>query len=191
MVLRKRQGEALPLHGQPGETGGVTVEDADEADVERTVEERLHLWKRLEASEGERNARPFLTELAHGVLDQPGAGGGDDEADRDGADLAACRLPADLLGLGRLLEHCARLREKALTHRGERDAPGLAIEELGAERRFEGTDLLAQGGCGDLQPFRRMSEMQLFGDRHEITKVPDFHAVDYSVQPNEGARPGE
>ena len=42
---------------------------------------------------------------------------------------------------------------------------------------FQLLDLLAEGGLRGVQPLRGASKIQLFGDRHEVTQVAQFHGT--------------
>src|SRR3981189_195200 len=76
----------------------------------------------------------------------------------------------------RLLERRARLVEEALADMSERDAAGLAHEQLRAKQRLQSLDLRAQRRRGDIQPRRRPGEMQRFGHGHEASEMSKLHA---------------
>lgn len=58
---------------------------------------------------------------------------------------------------------------------GEFHAALGAQEKARAELLFERLDLLAQGGLGDAQLFRRAREVQFFGRGDEVTELAEIH----------------
>ena len=78
--------------------------------------------------------------------------------------------------MGGLLERFLRFDQEAFAGMGEADRTlGLAGEQLGAEQRFQGADLMTERGRGDVETRRRARKMQFFGDGDEVTEVAKFH----------------
>jgi len=57
---------------------------------------------------------------------------------------------------------------------GECDAPTGSLKEGRFEKGFESLDLLRQGGLGDSELLRRAPEVERFGHRSEVSKMPEF-----------------
>ena len=71
--------------------------------------------------------------------------------------------------------------EKAAGHRVQRGAGGgeldlapVAPEQLGAQRRFQAADLLAEGRLRQVQALRGAGEVQLLGRGHEVPQIPEM-----------------
>ncbi len=65
--------------------------------------------------------------------------------------------------------------EQRLAGRGERDARRAALEQGGAEVRFEGVNLLTQRRLGHTDPLGRLGEMPDFGHCHEVSELLQLH----------------
>ncbi|CAK7279952.1 conserved hypothetical protein [Streptomyces misionensis JCM 4497] len=72
-------------------------------------------------------------------------------------------------------EHGARLRQQPFPGRRQPHPARRAVEQLGAQFPFQPPYLLAHRGLHDVQPVGRPPEVQLLGDRDEITELPQFH----------------
>ena len=77
-----------------------------------------------------------------------------------------------LLGRG---QGAAGGRQQRLPGRGERDAPVIAHEQRIAQLSFERVDRGAQAGLHDVHPGGRAGEVQLFGDRDEMSELAQLH----------------
>ena len=72
-------------------------------------------------------------------------------------------------------EDAAYVREKRGSGYGEPHTAREAFEQLNAELVLELADLLADGRPRDVQASRGTAEVDLFGRRHEVPKVSQFH----------------
>ena len=98
------------------------------------------------------------------------------DANGELAGLAPLRLPRETGGALRRGQNAARLLEKSLTRRSQRDTPLGSKKEIHFELALEVPNLLAQRRLRGVQPARRMSEMKFFRDCDEVSKVAKFHA---------------
>jgi hypothetical protein len=57
----------------------------------------------------------------------------------------------------------------------QRDGPAIAVEQADFQVAFERLDLLGERRTRDMQPLRRATEVQLFGDGHEVAQLPQLH----------------
>jgi len=67
-------------------------------------------------------------------------------------------------------------QEKAAVRR-QLDVPAVANEQRAPDARLERLDLLRQRRRGDMQTLGRAPEVQLLGDRHEVTQLTQFHVA--------------
>src|SRR5580704_1134297 len=75
-----------------------------------------------------------------------------------------------------LREHHSSMIQKDSARGREFDATRVPQKKRRADFPLEIADLAAQGGLGGMQSlFRRKLETSGFGDRDEITKMPEFH----------------
>jgi len=116
-----------------------------------------------------------LLKTANELLDQAKQRHHGHEADRDPADLAACRLTRDRLRLRSLAQNSARAFEKTTADIGEFDlGVALSRHESRAELRFEFFDLVAQRWRADAEAQRGSAEVLVVGERHEIAEQTRF-----------------
>src|SRR5262249_43576400 len=79
-----------------------------------------------------------------------------------------------------LSERRARFFKKPFACLGQRDGALLpARKKLCAEHSLEGLNLMAQRGRRNIEFFGGAREMQFFGDRDEIPKMPQFDGPKY------------
>ncbi len=74
-----------------------------------------------------------------------------------------------------LLEHAYRAGMEEAAGLGQRQRPGLAVEQLEAEFLLELLDLPAQRWLRDIEPFGRPGEAALLRHCDEILEVPKIH----------------
>ncbi len=120
--------------------------------------------------------RQRLAEGSHGAREyarQRRRGG---ETDPEVADLAARGALGGFDGAGRLRQRRACLDQEQLAGFGQFDLPPVAVEQRDAKLALDRLDLQAQGRLADVQAFRRAAEVQLLGDRDEITELAKFHS---------------
>jgi hypothetical protein len=70
------------------------------------------------------------------------------------------------------------LREERRARRRQRDAPPVAHQELDSHVVLERPDLLAERRLGHVQALGGSTEVQLLGDRDEVTEVAKLHTRD-------------
>ena len=72
----------------------------------------------------------------------------------------------------RPLQNAARFPKEPLTRRSQLDVAPDAAQEVHLELGLEIPNLLAQGRLGGVEAVRGAAEMEVFGDRDEVPKVP-------------------
>jgi hypothetical protein len=78
--------------------------------------------------------------------------------------------------MGGLFERLLRFGEEAFTGIGEANrALGLAGKQLGPEHGLERPDLMAESRRRDIEAGGGPGEVQLLGDRGEVSEVAQFH----------------
>src|SRR5512143_532323 len=139
---------------------------ADEPDVDMTCPKGGDLGLRRQILKDDFHRRGVLGEETKDRTQEKPVGlrgNADGELER----LAPRRVPRDAGGALRRGENAARLVEKSLTRRSQRDPPLGSKKEIDLELALEISNLLAQGRLGGVEPARRMAEMKLFRDRDE------------------------
>lgn len=74
-------------------------------------------------------------------------------------------------------QHPARVRQEALSVRGEGHLPGGPQEELHAQLAFQAPDVPAERLLGDVQPGGGTGEVEFLGDGGEGAQEPGFDVV--------------
>ena len=62
------------------------------------------------------------------------------------------------------------MRQQRLPNQGQPHALAATVEQRGAQLPFQHPDLLAQRRLGDKEPLGRPGEVQVLGNRHEVTR---------------------
>ena len=75
-------------------------------------------------------------------------------------------------------QHLSSIDQEVSTCWCQSDMSSVADEKLSSEFTFEVAYLLRQRRSGKMKPFCRPTEMEFFGDGHEVGQLPKFHAVD-------------
>ncbi|MNF86144.1 hypothetical protein D3C84_685720 [compost metagenome] len=99
-----------------------------------------------------------------------------DHADFQFAQLAAAGLTRQVQRAVELFEHQRRLFLEHLPGGGQFDPVVAALEQRRAQLLLQQADLLAQRWLADVQPGGGATEVQLFGQRHEVTQQSQVHA---------------
>ena len=73
-----------------------------------------------------------------------------------------------------VLEQAAGHRVQRGAGGGELDLAPVAPEQLGAQRRFQAADLLAEGRLRQVQALCGAGEVQLLGHGHEVPQIPEM-----------------
>ena len=95
--------------------------------------------------------------------------------------LARDKGPCCLRRFIRTLENRPRFVEENFPRLRESHRARISFEQLHAEFILEVADLPAQGGLRDTQLRRRLGEIQVLGNGHEVTEVPEFHSHTFKV----------
>lgn len=74
-------------------------------------------------------------------------------------------------------QHAQRLGEERLAGRGQRRAPGVALEEAGADLVLEAADLAAEGRLGEVERCRGPPEVEVLGHDGEAAHEPEVQVV--------------
>jgi hypothetical protein len=171
--LGKRDHESHPA-GRFGDQAFRLQWKADEPDVDLASAKRVDLGLRGQILKEDLDKRSVLAEEAEHLAQEEPVGLRGNTND-DLLRLAPRRLSRQTGGALRRGKNAARLLEKSLTRRRQLDVPLRSEKEIHLELAFEVSNLLAQGRLGGVQPARRMSEMELFRDRDEISKMAKLH----------------
>jgi hypothetical protein len=87
-------------------------------------------------------------------------------------------------------EERARSLEQDFTSACQSERSGAPLEQRDAKLFLELLDLLTKRGLSYVQPFGCARKAQLLADRHEVTKMAQFHAAAYQrvAPPDNGVR---
>jgi len=101
--------------------------------------------------------------------------GDGDEADGQGARIAALVLARALDGVFELGEDGADVFKEGGARSGERYAAVAALKQSGADFVFERLDLGGQRWLRDVQALGRAREAALFRNSDKVPELPQFH----------------
>ncbi|KWV85463.1 hypothetical protein PFLmoz3_04903 [Pseudomonas fluorescens] len=85
------------------------------------------------------------------------------------AGRAGSQFGGDVLCKPGVFQRCAGIRQKVLALGGQCDRTTGAVEQAKAKLGFQSRDLPRQRRLGKVQALGRTAEVQLFGDRQEVT----------------------
>ena len=102
---------------------------------------------------------------------------GERETGDDFARRAAVQLLGLVAGAPHFGEHRAGAAHESLADRGQDHATGAALEQRRAELALELLHAAGQRRLGELQMPRRRAQTATLGDRHDIAKLVEFHAL--------------
>lgn len=155
----------------------MTARQPDESDVERAIEQQLHLARRRVLAQSEIHAGELAPERGDG-REHEVIGPRCRESDSNATHLSLCGLTGrddsgvdaahDTPCLGQ--ERLARLRQL--------DAAAGAIEQYDAKLPFEPTNRLTQRGLRHMQTLSSLSKAPEFGDRDELNELAKLHDRD-------------
>jgi hypothetical protein len=137
------------------------------SDVDLASHEGFDLSRRIELTQIEDDLWVAREKRREDLPKHPALGGGT-EPDRQASDLAATRSARDRHRMVGIVEDMTGLFEEGAARLRESDEMARAMEEIDPELALQVLDLMGKGGLGDMELFRRATEVQLVGDRDEI-----------------------
>src|SRR6266540_1931573 len=173
MTFRKHNDERL-TDDRFHDEGLVARGKPQQARMDLAVVQHLELFARPEELKRELDSRMTLAKEGQQARKDVELGGRH-VADDQLADLAPRRPARDLHRALRLGQRQPRFDEEGPTGVRQRDSAIRPMEETDAELALEVADLLTERRLRDVQALRGSTEMQLFGDRHEVPEVTKLH----------------
>ena len=159
------------MYYRGGDAVGVGGARPYEAHVLQAAAERRELRRGIEHREPHLDRRATRPEPPERLRQDAAERRRDHVAQVDGAGLAAARSPDGRLGALELAERDRRFAEQRLAGLSQRHGgASAAVQEPGAEAALELLQVAAERRLGDVESLGRAPEVQLLGDRDEVTE---------------------
>ena len=191
--IRPEIGEFHPSRMRPGVTGrqgchqnigrdgfgrNVAMRNGKDwkGDVDPPVHERIDLIPGVENLEVERHVRMTGEEGPEDPA-QHACRGGVAGSDRKTTGLSVSGLTSRGDRVVGFLEYPARLFEKSLARLRQCDKMSRSVKEIDSQLALEVLNLLGEGGLRDVKFLGSSAEVELVGDRNEVTQVPKLQTL--------------